>query len=125
VEGLRFEQGENRVQVPVLLPGKNSWSVTTSVTTASAEDEDEKLLIDLRCTWRTRKPFSFRLSIPRTEQVREAEQQGALELTRRDLERVRAAGIRAEVVFPDSVFRKEAALSEVQSPKVGKLNRMK
>jgi hypothetical protein len=99
-EGLRFEQSDKQVQVPVLLPGDNFWSVSTGY------EENDSLLFDLRCTWRTRKPFTFLLSIPRTEQVRQAEQQGRVDLIHRDLERVRGAGIRAEVVFSDPALEK-------------------
>jgi hypothetical protein len=115
------------VQVPRLLPGSNAWRCGSYGTNPLALDP-EKLLAnppnaDLpECTltmrWWSRPPASFRLEVePILEQGggawrQRAERIGALAELRWLVERIRPAGVRAEVRFPEPPLRDSHGLAE-------------
>ncbi|WP_255991717.1 hypothetical protein [Chitinolyticbacter albus] len=89
-------------------------------TDTSGEDEGDsaaKPPLALQLEWVARPPATFRLRIPKSAWVIEAELRGAVALMRQDIERARAAGVRALIDFPVPPYR-ERQDSEALPPKL-------
>lgn len=117
-QAARFGELRRAVYTPQLAVGDSRWrfllytraeleSVGGSLAEALAaraptavENHEDRAFVKL--SWWARRGGSFRLSIPRTPWVREAEARGATELVRLIVERTRAIGVRSEVVFPEA-----------------------
>ena len=110
-QGLRFGSDERIIRPPKLLPGDNIWLLSWQDVTPSNKsttEEQSELRVSLELHWFTRPPFNFRLTIPKKHHrhnhyMDAALQRGALQLVHDDLKRYRTAGIRAELVFPESL----------------------
>ncbi|WP_148717118.1 hypothetical protein [Chitinolyticbacter meiyuanensis] len=74
----------------------------TQTDTAGEDDGDSaaKPPLALHLEWLARPPATFRLRVPKTPWVVDAELRGAVALMRQDIERARAAGVRALIDFP-------------------------
>ena len=99
--------GSQSITTPRLFSGPNRWYVK-----ATEGDQPVSLSFTLRLRWFIRRPFHFRLVMPKTAALKQAEMRGALQLLKRDLERIRAAGVRADLVFPDTPRREEHVLAD-------------
>ncbi|GAA5787151.1 hypothetical protein [Chitiniphilus shinanonensis] len=83
-------------------------SLTQTDTTAEdGGDSAAKPPLKLQLEWLARAPATFRLRIPKNGWVADAELRGAVTLMRQDIERARAAGVRALIDFPVLPYREE------------------
>lgn len=106
---------DSQIQTPVLPSGTSSWSILTLSkgeleNTFGATEVAERFkdvpakasstALTLGLIWISYPAATFRLQIPRTPWVRRWEQRGALQLVQHWVETARAAGVLAQVDFP-------------------------
>ena len=121
-----FGSAGRQVRTPRLRPGCDEWAYgvyTRDDVEAvagrmpgplfdNAPEQPGDAAVELTLSWWARRPASFRLSIPRSAWVGEAETRGAHRMLARWIEQVRAAGVVAAVDFPEPRKREQAALGE-------------
>jgi hypothetical protein len=113
-EGARFGGRSQRVRSPRIRSGKDEWlyGVYTrkdveAITGNSfgdlldnAPDNAGMVAVTLTLSWWSRLPASFRLTIPQTDKLKEAQTLGATDLLMQWIQKYKAAGVLAIVDFP-------------------------
>jgi hypothetical protein len=122
----RFGSPGRQVRTPRVRPGTDEWSYgvytrhdveavagrMSGPLFDNAPEHPGDAPVELTLAWWARRPASFRLSIPRSVWVGQAETRGAHRMVARWIEQVRAAGVVAAVDFPEPKKREQAALGE-------------
>ncbi|RDE52164.1 MAG: hypothetical protein DVS81_02735 [Candidatus Accumulibacter meliphilus] len=122
----RFGASGQQVRTPRVRPGADLWAyrVLTRTDVAAitgamagpvvdnAPEQPGEASVELTLSWWARRPASFRLSIPRSTWVGQAETRGSARMLSRWIQQARAAGIVAALDFPEPKRREQAALGE-------------
>lgn len=113
----KFSSVQSMFDTPRIRTGQDTWVYRTytyddifkvageeaAEILAKAPKETAKARVELTLKWWSRPPSTFRLRIPKTLWVHTAEARGALDLVFNNIERARAAGVRALLDFPEPV----------------------
>lgn len=111
----RFGASGQQVRTPRVRPGADVWAYrvyTRSDVEAiagamagplvnDAPEQPGDAPVELSLSWWARRPASFRLRIPRSAWVEQAETRGAQRMVSRWIQQARAAGVVATVEFPE------------------------
>jgi len=119
-DGPRFQVGEPRNRTPAVRPTRpegESWrfwchsatvlEASLDITIDAMDAAEPDAAVDVELEWWTRPPASFRLRIPKTPAVRNAEAAGAFDLLQRSVDRARAAGVHAIIDLPEPTLAED------------------
>ncbi|WP_295455110.1 hypothetical protein [uncultured Thiodictyon sp.] len=121
-----FASSSHDVRTPLLRPGADTWvyrAYTRADIGAIATADPGPVLdeappavvmapVQVTLRWWARPPACFRLRIPRTGWVRDAERRGAVAALRELLRQARPAGVQARLDFPEPVYREAQPLGD-------------